>query len=478
VGSLRPHITVVGLGPADGTYVSTAVLDLVANAKYCALRTKQHQAADDVGIVDSFDHFYETAKTFDEVYRQIVEELVRLAGAYAPDPIIYAVPGSPLVAERTVDLLRDDDRVEVSIVPALSFLDLCWDRLDIDPLSRAVRIIDAEQVAADPTALRGDLLVAQCWSETLISDIKLAFDTDDDVPPPSVTILHHLGLADEEVRTVDWWEMDRAISPDHLTSLYIPGVLFPANAEREMARLEQLVLTLRERCPWDGVQTHATLMPHLIEETYEVLDALSAVSPPTEAPTEKDFAHLEEELGDLLFQIVFHARLAQEEGQFTLASVARGIHDKLVHRHPHVFGDVNANTPDEVLGNWEAIKKEEKGRVSVTEGIPSHLPSLMMTTKLQRKARSIGLSLPAQDLDPSQLVRVLSQRATESQRDEADAPLALTVDGTVELVGQVLFEIADLARQMGIDPEQALRSRAMLLRDRIVAAEESMAQRK
>ena len=108
---------------------------------------------------------------------------------------------------------------------------------------------------------------------------------------------------------------------------------------QEMARLEQLVLTLRERCPWDSVQTHASLMPHLIEESYEVLDAALGRVISTPTSTDSDFDTLEEELGDLLFQIVFHARLAQEEGKFSLAGVAEGIHDKLVHRHPHVFGD-------------------------------------------------------------------------------------------------------------------------------------------
>ena len=130
-------------------------------------------------------------------------------------------------------------------------------------------------------------------------------------------------------------------------------------------------------------------MPHLVEECYEVLDALSALDGRTDVSGAS--AHLEEELGDLLFQIVFHARLADEAGRFDLADVARGVHDKLVHRHPHVFGDVDADSADEVVSNWEAIKKSEKGRSSVTEGIPAALPALMLTGKLARKARSVGV---------------------------------------------------------------------------------------
>ena len=156
-----------------------------------------------------------------------------------------------------------------------------------------------------------------------------------------------------------------------------------------MARLEELVATLRAECPWDRVQTHGSLMPHLLEESYEVLDALRELDTAEEGGEPSRLAasagHLEEELGDLLFQIVFHARLAEEAGRFTLADVARGVHDKLVHRHPHVFGDGDAATAEEVRANWEEIKREEKGRASVTEGIPPDLPALLLSTKLQTK---------------------------------------------------------------------------------------------
>ena len=144
------------------------------------------------------------------------------------------------------------------------------------------------------------------------------------------------------------------------------------------------------QCPWDQAQTHASLMPHLVEESYEVLDALDELAAADDDGAAA-YAHLQEELGDLLFQIVFHARLAEEEGWFTLADVARGVHDKRVHRHPHVFGDVDADTAEQVVTNWEAIKQREKGRTSVTDGIPNGLPALMLSTKLQRKALGVGL---------------------------------------------------------------------------------------
>jgi MazG family protein len=223
-------------------------------------------------------------------------------------------------------------------------------------------------------------------------------------------------------------------------------------------------------------------MPHLLEESYEVLDALHELQTAEEGgePSHPAAAagHLEEELGDLLFQIVFHARLAEEAGRFTLADVARGVHDKLVHRHPHVFGDGDAVTAQEVRANWEEIKREEKGRASVTEGIPSDLPALLLSTKLQRKALSIGMSGPGVGEVGTELetgIAALVRRQVNPTAATADATLAGGDDGSGRLVGEVLFEVAGVARRLGIDPELALRSRALALRDGVVAREKERA---
>ena len=386
---MRPHITVVGLGPAGAGLLSELVAPHLRQGR-TYLRTARHPAATGLDRARAFDDLYESAATFEEVYASIVEALVAAAVDVAPEPVVYAVPGSPLVAERTVDLLRADPRVEVTVVPALSFLDLAWAALGIDPLAEGVRLLDAAAFAGAAVHDRGPFLVAQCWSRHLLSEVKLSAPDEADRPLPRPTILHHLGLEDEVVATVEWWELDRTVEPDHLTSLYVPAMGDPAGRSPadEVARLVALMDTLREHCPWDRAQTHASLMPHLVEECYEVLDALASLDRPGADATG---AHLQEELGDLLFQIVFHARLAHEEGRFDLGDVARTVHDKLVHRHPHVFGDVHVEGADEVVSNWEAIKKREKGRASVTEGIPAGLPALMLTTKLARKARSVGL---------------------------------------------------------------------------------------
>jgi tetrapyrrole methylase family protein/MazG family protein len=446
---------VVGLGPSGAEFLAPGVAETMARARRAYLRTARHPAASAFDRAASFDHLYESAGTFDEVYAAIVDELV--AAAEEDGEVVYAVPGSPLIAERTVELLRQDERVDVSVVPALSFLDLAWSRLAIDPLADGVRLVDAASFCGPGDAA----LVGQCWTRELLSGVKLSAGDREDVPRP--VILHHLGLDDELVLEVDWWDLDRTLEPDHLTSVYIPASS-ASSAGAETQRLVALMDTLRERCPWDRAQTHATLAPHLVEESYEVLDALTSLGGPDDAA---GYAHLEEELGDLLFQIVFHARLAAECDRFDLADVARGVHDKLVRRHPHVFGDVQAENAERVEQNWEAIKKREKGRSSVTEGIPSGLPALMLADKLARKARSVGLD-PAGAGDGRAALEALldaapSDRHPDHPREEESA--------TDRLVGGLLFAVADLAQRSGIDAEQALRAYALTWRDEIVAAE-------
>ena len=473
----RPRVTVVGLGPGGDEYLSDAVVAaLTADPSLSYLRTTRHPSARRFGAARSFDALYDSAATFEDVYTGIVEALVAAATAAAPQPVVYAVPGSPVVAERTVELLRADERVDVTVVPAPSFLELAWDRLGIDPLAAGVGLLDAEDFPDAAAAGHGPFLVGQCWSRELLSGIKLApVDGAGGLPRP--VILHHLGLDDEIVMSVDWCDLDRVVEPDHLTSVFVPRWRTPlpapaVEAGYEVARLTELLDTLRTECPWDKAQTHATLMPHLVEECYEVLDALSALAVAGAPGRPEAEWHLEEELGDLLFQIVFHARLSSEAGAFDLADVARGIHDKLVHRHPHVFGEVEADTPDVVVSNWEAIKKNEKGRRSVTEGIPTGLPSLMLANKLARKARSVGLE-PSSAADAAvvvESVRSLAERAATAPL-HPDDPLAHDAVDLAAAVGEVLFVVADVAQRLGVDAEQALRTRALTLRDDVVAAE-------
>lgn len=377
-------LTVVGLGPAGPELVNAATIAAIAAVAPARrwLRTSRHPAATVVGTELTFDAVYEAEPTFEAVYRRIADTL--LAAAADGEPVLYAVPGSPRVLERTVDLLVQEGTaagIAVEVVPAMSFLDLAWVRLGVDPVEAGVRVVDGHVFEVAAAGERGPLLVAHCHNQRVLSDLKLAFE---DESPPTAVVIQRLGLPDEAITEVAWEDLDRVIEADHLTSVYVPVAAAPVAAE--LVRFDELVRTLRAECPWDREQTHESLTRYLLEEAYEVLDAIG------DGRTPVDDEHLEEELGDLLFQVVLHSAIARERGAFTLADVARGIHDKLHARHPHVFGDVVAETADDVLQTWEANKRAEKGRSSVFDGIPASLPALLLATKVLRKAEAVGVA--------------------------------------------------------------------------------------
>jgi tetrapyrrole methylase family protein/MazG family protein len=482
-------VVVVGLGPAGPDLVPPATTDALRGAARCLVRTARHPSAAVVdavatGPVEALDRLYDGAATFDDVYRAIVEEVVAAACAVgAPratgtEYVAYAVPGSPLVAERTVALLRADPRVSVDVVLAPSFLDLAWERLGVDPVDCGVRLVDGTAFATEAAGERGPLLVAQCHSRAVLAEVKLAADdVAGEDPGRAAVLLHHLGLPDEAVVEVAWADLDRTLEPDHLTALWVPRLAPPVAAE--LVRLEELVRVLRARCPWDQRQTHGSLARHLLEEAYEALDAIEVVAATEPDVAPADVAHLEEELGDLMFQVYFHALLAAEEGHFTLADVARTLHDKLVRRHPHVFGDAVAETPEDVAARWEVLKKAEKGRTSVTEGIPAALPSLALAAKLQRKAESLGIDTGSLQDRRQQIATGLdalegpvrwgggpASGPPESSGETLEAPAEI-----VAVLGEMLFAVADAARRLGVDPETALRGYAGEFRRRIEATE-------
>jgi len=460
-----PKIVVAGLGPAGPELVTTAVHQAVQRIPRRYLRTARHPSASAVPDAATFDHLYDTLPSFETVYRAMVDSLTEAAIAH--DEILYAVPGSPMVAERSVELLLAQTAVEVEILAGPSFLDLVWATLGIDPIKAGVRLVDGANFAVDAAGQGGPLLVAQCWSRQVLSDIKLSAEGNE---RDLVTVLCRLGLPDQATFEVGWPDLDKVVEPDHLTTLWIPRLASPVGAE--LGRLAELVRTLRQRCPWDRQQTHASLSRHLLEESYEVLEAIEGLSadsnePGPSAPGAAAYAHLEEELGDLLFQIELHALLAAEAGQFDLADVARGVHDKLVHRHPHVFGDVQASTAEAVMADWEQRKQLEKDRASLMEGIPAALPSLIHAHKVQRKAASVGFepfALALGAAKPAQHLGELEGAAGGTERVERDRASEVRL-------GELLFAVVDMARRLGLDPEAGLRRVSLAFRDRFMAAE-------
>ncbi|MFM8852784.1 MAG: nucleoside triphosphate pyrophosphohydrolase [Acidimicrobiaceae bacterium] len=445
-------IKIVGLGPGSDDAITTQTRREIEIAKHRFIRTTRHPSAHLVKNATSFDDEYEKHDKFEDVYQAIADKLI--AAAKQHQEILYVVPGSPLVLEHTVQLLIQNKSVTTTILPAMSFLDVVWSTLQIDPVDAGVRMIDGHRFAELAAGQTGPLLVAQCHANWVMSNIKLAHESASG--DETVVILHHLGLDDQKIVHTTWQNLDREIEPDHLTSIYIPKLAEPIAGE--MAKLHNLARTLREQCPWDEKQTHDSLVRYLIEETYEVVDAISELDPNDQSTDEKFI----EELGDLLYQVEFHTTIAEQQGRFSIADVARSIHDKLVRRHPHVFGDVQAENADAVVTNWDAIKQQERGEVtdeSVFDGVANSSPSLMYSTKLQKRAAEFGFDWPNSNGASDKIAEERGElrKAVETKQDASEIALEL---------GDVLFSVVNLSRHLGVDAETALRSAADKFRSR------------
>ena len=457
---MTARVVIVGLGPGPRNTVTQATLEAIERIDVQFVRTKRHPTADLMPKATSFDSLYDTLPTFEDVYVAITEAVV--AAAIKHGEVLYAVPGSPLILESSVAQLRADSRVDVQVLPALSFLDLAWDALGIDPVNAGVRLIDGHRFALEASGERGPLLVAQVHADWVLSDVKLSHESANGNEP--VVLLHHLGLPDQRVEHTTWQELDRVLPADHLTTLYIAQMAEPVSGE--LARLHQLARTLREQCPWDREQTHDSLIKHLIEEAYEVVDAIEALDADDPA-TDEAFI---EELGDLLYQVEFHATIAEQQGRFSMADVARSIHDKLVRRHPHVFGDVVANSANDVVQTWDEVKRSEKksadGAASSTfTGVAKSGPSLQYATKIQKRAADVGFDWPSAD---GAFEKIVEESA------EIRQAVALNSDPeTVRMeLGDLLFSVVNLSRHLGHDAEQALRGASDKFRHRFEQVEQ------
>ena len=213
-----PKVTVIGLGPGEPSFCSAKNLALIEEHEFRYVRTTRHPSSCLLGPdVVSFDYIYESSDSFEEVYRTIVIELI--AEAKKNRKILYAVPGSPFLAEKTVQLLTEQTEVEVEVFPSLSFVDLAWNSLGIDPMEVGVRIVDAHRFITEAAGDRGPLLVTQIDSSNILADIVAVVQSP---PTQPVTILQRLGLEDEKVQEIKWDDLTEKVKPDHLTSCFFP----------------------------------------------------------------------------------------------------------------------------------------------------------------------------------------------------------------------------------------------------------------
>jgi tetrapyrrole methylase family protein / MazG family protein len=456
---VTPVVRVVGLGPGDASLLTRRTYEVLRDAPIVRLRTRVHPAAAEFLDVASYDELYERAESFEVLYDAIAADLIELARNAPGGEVVYAVPGSPVVAERTVELLVASNDVTTILEPAVSVIDVACAALGRDPMASGLRVVDA-LANVEPLRGPGPLLVLQTYSSAILASVV------DRLPSSTVvTVLHHVGLSDQVIVEMTAGELVSFGDVDHLTSLWVDGL---RTAGEAMDDLVTFMRRLRAECPWDQEQTHASLTRHLLEEAYETLDALEAFVRVEGDDRDEEARHVEEELGDLLFQIVFHAELGDEEEIFNLATIADAVRDKLTGRHPHVFGDVVVKNSDEVAARWEILKRDEKGRESVTDGIAWQLPALILYTKLLRKAALVELR---RDAAVSRDV-ALSALGSLSLGDDAaeDAASSSDVDSRW---GDAIVALVEMAQWAGVDLEGVLRERARRLRDEIRDAESS-----
>ena len=452
-------LLIAGLGPAGLDRIDPPVRDrLLDPAVTLVARTLQHPAAAELAAlrpVAACDDLYEAGEDFDAVYRAIAD---RVLAAADRGPVAYVVPGSALMGERAAGLIREGARaagIEVEIAAGESFLDPALQRLGVDPLERGLQVLDGRALPA-PLLLHLPTVIAQIDTPLVLFDVRdrLLRLLPDETP---VTWLDAVGGADEQIVALTLADL----AAEHAglrASLYLdpipPG--WPG--------LVQTNTRLRRECPWDREQTHHTLASHLLEEAHETLAALEAL--PGEAPAgDPDVAaylDAEEELGDLLLQVVFHSVLASEAGVFDSEQVAEGIRRKLVRRHPHVFGEVEAEIADQVRSNWEQIKQDEKGRESILDGVPAALPALARADALQHRAATVGFDWP----DLEGVIAKVREELDEVLADRDD-PVRAAAE-----VGDLLFAVVNLARHLGADPEQALRRASARFERRFRVVEE------
>jgi len=342
-------ITIVGLGAGDLNQLPLGVYKLLKDAEHVYIRTKEHPVIAALiakGLkYTSFDEVYERHESFEDVYTEIVQILTKSS---KENSIIYAVPGHPMVAERTVQMLLDSN-AEIEIKGGGSFLDELFTSLRIDPIE-GFQLLDATDFDPAGLSLQQHIVFCQVYNSDVASNIKLPLL--ETLPHDyEVFIVTAAGTDKEIIKKVDLCELDHETTLGNLTSVYIP----PAPKEllrQEFSSLRETIRILRgpNGCPWDRKQTHQSFKKNLIEETQELLDALD----------EENDEHIIEELGDVLLQVMFHAQIGEEAGLFNIDDVIHGLNEKLIRRHPHVFGELKAKNPEEAIAIWNQMKKNEK----------------------------------------------------------------------------------------------------------------------
>ncbi|GEN89321.1 nucleoside triphosphate pyrophosphohydrolase [Oceanobacillus sojae] len=437
------QIEVIGLGAGDLEQLPLGVYrKLIKTQQTIYARTLDHpviEALEAEGVsFTSFDQLYKEEEQFGMVYERITEKLIEAAKT-SENNVIYAVPGHPMLAEKTVQLLLSQQEIKVSIAGGQSYLDDLFTAMKIDPIE-GFQFVDGTDFKRNQLNLRNHLFVCQVYDTFIASEVKLTLL--EELPSDyEIYIVEAAGSNTEKIEKVPLEELDHRMEISNLTTLYIPPAP-EGYLHHTFAFLREVMAILRgpDGCPWDKKQTHESLRHHTIEEVYELIEAID----------EEDDDHIVEELGDLLMHILLHSQIGEDNGYFTIDDVIQSISDKMIYRHPHVFSSTVADTEEAVLQNWEELKKQEKGkeRESILDGIPANLPSLAKAYKLTSKAGKVGFEWGR--------VEEVWEKLKEEINEVIEAVEEKEFTDVEEELGDVLFVLANISRYYKVNPEVAL----------------------
>jgi tetrapyrrole methylase family protein/MazG family protein len=442
---MKKKITIAGLGPGSEENLTLGALKALREGEQIILRTGKHGVTaflQEQGInYTTLDEYYQSHDSFEEVYENIIKYIIE---RLEEGDVVLGVPGHPLVGERLVLQLLDhlDPAVySIRIVPGISRADSLLSVIQKSG-PEGLKILMAPEVGENHLDTRLATVILDINSALSASELKLRLLK---VYPPELEVYVACQDRDEmpDCTTIPLYELDRLERYDHTTCLYLPPRDLYSLKAFDFYHLVEIMQMLRcpEGCPWDREQTHESLKQYFIEETYEVLEAID----------KSDQDKLVEELGDVMLQVVFHAQIAKEHGEFDIGDVTTEICHKMMQRHPHIFSHVKVHNADEVVSNWEAIKKQEKGLESHTQvlkDIPSNLPALMRGYKVQKKAALVGF-----DWDR---VEDAIEKVKEELKELIEAHAEGDSQKITEEMGDLLFAVVNVARFFDIQPELAL----------------------
>lgn len=441
-------IYILGLGPGNIDALTIGVVDRIKSGDKNYLRTENHPTVkyltDNNIPYESYDYAYEKEEDFEKVYEYIVKDLIKKSNKY--NTINYLVPGNPMVAEKTVELLLNtkDKDLKIELLTAVSFIEPMIELVGVDPV-HGLKIIDGIGFKIKDIDINLDCIVTQVYNKKVASDIKLILSEvyGDEY---EIYLINNAGVVgEEEVYRIPIYELDRNHRIGSLTSIYIPKVDKIDKKIYDIADIMDTVEILRSDngCPWDREQTHKSLRECVIEEAYEVVDAID----------KEDIDGLIEELGDLLFQVIFHSQIGLEEGEFNLYEITTELNKKMIFRHPHVFNEKKVEKSEEVVYNWNKLKFKDSGISTYTDILKDvpRLSSLIRSYKVQERAGEIGFDWEdvggALDKVKEEYLEVLEAINNFEGGD---------VERIEEELGDLLFSVVNVCRFLDVDPEVAL----------------------